>query len=535
MIRRMDDPTREKIRPQHAAALLTAVFLSTLFFYTLSNDFPFYYHPDEPSKARQVLEGERNYHHPLLLLNATERWASLRSPGNTEPQRVAEAGREIAALFAAVAATALVATAWMLGGRRAALVLWPLLLLHHQFFELAHYFKEDTALLAGVSLCFLALLAYQRSPSPPRALFFGCCTALALSGKYIGAAATLPACAVFIHACATARRPVARAALDLASAAAGLAILLALVHWQLVTDPAERESLLLGLSRETEFVVAGHKGTTRDTPHLAYTASFSGNTNALLWIFMLAHAVQAFQRRRTLTAPHILIILFPLAYSILLSFSPKANDRYFLPATAYFMLLAALGIGHVADWASSSRWLRGKIPRLPRPAPLAAILLAVCILLQLPDTVAYYRGFAEDDREALIEYIRDNLPENAKIAQDTRVNLPGDPRKPYLKARSGELPQSVQGDRFAADLGTLEELLAMGFTHAAVCEGDYGRFFRSSIKPKDGTETTFNKRRAFYARLFTDGELLWERPTGTLLYFQPGLKLYQLPNPDSIP
>ena len=32
------------------------------------HDFPCEYHPDEPSKVAQLLDGTRNYHHPPLML-----------------------------------------------------------------------------------------------------------------------------------------------------------------------------------------------------------------------------------------------------------------------------------------------------------------------------------------------------------------------------------------------------------------------------------------------------------------------------------
>ena len=34
--------------------------------------FPYFRHPDEPDKAQQILDGEWNYHHPMLLLATTK-------------------------------------------------------------------------------------------------------------------------------------------------------------------------------------------------------------------------------------------------------------------------------------------------------------------------------------------------------------------------------------------------------------------------------------------------------------------------------
>ena len=36
------------------------------------NNFPFYYHTDEPGKVERVVSGEHNYRHPLLMINVTD-------------------------------------------------------------------------------------------------------------------------------------------------------------------------------------------------------------------------------------------------------------------------------------------------------------------------------------------------------------------------------------------------------------------------------------------------------------------------------
>ena len=58
-----------------AAARITfagIVFVVALFFFTRNNGFWFDYHPDEGSKSGQIINGTRNYHHPLLMLNAAD-------------------------------------------------------------------------------------------------------------------------------------------------------------------------------------------------------------------------------------------------------------------------------------------------------------------------------------------------------------------------------------------------------------------------------------------------------------------------------
>src|SRR5947207_13447495 len=52
--------------------LLITMCAALLWFYTAHNRYPFFYHTDEPGKVRQVIDGTRNFHHPLLLITATD-------------------------------------------------------------------------------------------------------------------------------------------------------------------------------------------------------------------------------------------------------------------------------------------------------------------------------------------------------------------------------------------------------------------------------------------------------------------------------
>ncbi len=51
-------------------ALLAGVVMFALGVF--HNDFPCEYHPDEPSKVAQLLDGTRNYHHPPLMLTLAD-------------------------------------------------------------------------------------------------------------------------------------------------------------------------------------------------------------------------------------------------------------------------------------------------------------------------------------------------------------------------------------------------------------------------------------------------------------------------------
>ena len=205
---------------------------------------------------------------------------------------------------------------------------------------------------------------------------------------------------------------------------------------------------------------------------------------------------------------------FPFFYALALSFSPKSNDRYFLPATAMFTVLAALAVPDVAR-LFHRKWT----------APIAAIVL---VLWQVPSWLRYERAFQTDDSRELQAWCREHLSADAVIAKDSRIWLP-DPNKPD-GVPADTIPQRVIPAKFVADLGTFDELRAKGITHVAVSSSDYGRFFLKSLQPKTGQEADFARRKGFYETLIRDCELLFERPRGTVIYLHPGIRVYQLPS-----
>ena len=167
-------------------ALWAAVLFALCFgLYRRHHDFPYYYHPDEPGKVDQVLSGKWNFHHPMLLLATARAAVQLGRRAATE-QAVVETGRSVSAGFMALAVVALSLTAYLWRGWIPAVIAGAALGLDHQFYELAHYMKEDSALMAGLALAFLAALFYAQAPSTRRAALLGAGCALAIAGKYLG-------------------------------------------------------------------------------------------------------------------------------------------------------------------------------------------------------------------------------------------------------------------------------------------------------------------------------------------------------------
>ncbi|MDB6149939.1 MAG: hypothetical protein JWQ44_1387, partial [Chthoniobacter sp.] len=214
-------------------------------------------------------------------------------------------------------------------------------------------------------------------------------------------------------------------------------------------------------------------------------------------------------------------------YAIALSFSPKENDRYFLPATAFFTLLAALAI------VDAARLFQKRLHRTWVTFGAGAAL----VLGQLPSWIRYEQAFQRDDNAELIAWIRDKLPPTAVLAKDSRIQLPDPDRKKHA-ARLGVIPQRVvhrkpgkKPVKYVADLGSIAELAASGITHLVVSQSDYGRFDRKSLRPQPNERADFERCKEFYESLLRDGDLMFERERGTVIYLHPGIRVYRIGTP----
>jgi hypothetical protein len=378
---------------------------------------------------------------------------------------------------------------------------------HHQLYELSHYFKEDSALLFGIALTFVALWTYSANPRALTAAGLGAACALAVSAKYIGVIGLLLAIPVMIRA----RGRGLGAFLAAFAGVFALANLPVFMNWQ---------TFLASFDRETALVIKGQGGATQRVPHTEYWTIFRDNTTPIVWVLLIAFLISRYRERRQLDLTAWLTVVFPFAYAVALSFSPKTNDRYFLPATAMFTLFAAIGACDLARL-----WRRSAV------VAVAGVLLVVAELpswsTSHPGWVAYERAFQRDDNAELIKFLRSEVPGDAVLLKDNRIALP-DPERDKHAARAGVIPQKVIARRYAADFGPLDQLKQRGVTHVIVSESDYGRYFRGSLRPQKGEEGKFAKSREFYERLFKEAELLEEWDRGTVIYLHPGIRVYRL-------
>jgi hypothetical protein len=483
------------------------LFIASLALFTRDNRFSFDYHPDEDGKTHQVIERERNFHHPLLLLNATDLAVHLAGTPKTN-QRVVIAGRWVSAAFAAGAVAALAMVAFYRAGGLAAWAVGLLVATHDKLYEAAHYLKEDTALLFGLAFFFLAAERFVRQPTMRTLRLLGITAAVAASGKYIGVVTLLFALPII------ARARLIEGRWKHFLLAFGVAFLI--LNVPPTTHPS---SPFRSLKREMVGVTGGHRGLTQDVPHAKYLFELREDLSAPVLALASVWLLALFATARKRTAAEWMLAAFPLVFITLLSFSPKAGGRYLLPVTTLLCVLAGLGVVELARLLPQSA---------PRFWPNVVITAGTASLLfaQWPLLRTTMDDFRHDDRVELAAWVRANVPLDAIIVEDHRVNLaasaPGD------ESGKPQIPQHVLDNDYAADLGTLDEMKEWGMVYVAVSKRAYERYFSKNLKPRDFEKADYDRRKEFYARLFAEGELVWERESRGIVYLQPGLRLYRL-------
>lgn len=530
----MTDPLPSSATPESPRVtpgvwlMAVALFALTLWLHTRHNNFPYTYHPDEGGKVIQVMVGSRNYHHPLLLLQAST-YVSRIGFLPRDPQVIVETGRWVSAAFAAGSVVALALLAWWTYGL---LIGWGAGLavaLQEDLFEMAHYMKEDPALLFGLSLALFAAHIWWRRPGKRSLRFLAIACGLAAAGKYLGIVVIFFALPIVIwHKASDAFLP-RKARLKSFAAVFVLTFVICnfpMFGWQI-------SSPFRSIRNEMDGVAGGHHGLTRKVPHAEYIRSLKSKVPPVEWAFVAIYAVALVATARRRTPAEWITLLFPILYLGLISCSPKIAERYLLPVSAMVPLLAVLGVGEIGRVLGSSE-IRG---RVILGHAVTAALLAWTISTEWPAFHRSWDGFQHDDPTAVAGWIKANLPLDAVIAEDHRVNLAATKGNdgPTSSAR---VPQKVLEAKtgLAPDLGTLDDLRSKGVGYVAVCKQNYGRYFNDETKPQANVKSGYNKQRDFYTRLFAEGKLLKEWPKGTISYLQPGIRLYSIaPAPTAAP
>lgn len=473
------------------AAVSVGMFRLCVELYTRHNTFPAAYHPDEGSKADQILSDDRNFNHPLLMLEAAL-WVMDYNPPQ-DREAVVQAGRWTSAYLAAAGAVMIAWVGYFAAGRAGFLMaglgagFCPALLSH------AHFFKEDASLLFGIAatLCVGAAMAKRRHWSIMLllSLLLGAACGTAASGKYVGAVIAIPALVLVIAVCWKRWWILPLCPILFTAGLYGSWVTInhrAVANWEVFLERFEREKLH-GLT--------GHEPVRLGTPNLYFID--------LAWIEAMPHVkvlviaapfalLLMRQRRKTqdgitpVHPPHSpprlfgwWLILTLIVFAFALSYGMIPFFRYALPITLILYTLAAISAVWVAECLDR--------PYLPQ-------WLVVCVLACLIGSTQwercqnYLHQFANDSRDELRAWVESGEPRGVMVV-DSYTELSG---------RWG----AVRKSRFAAQQGSIDDLRREGVRYVITASTNCDRFLSPHTIATEGDEQQFLAYSVFYRTLF---------------------------------
>lgn len=468
-------------------------FLIGLFLFGHKLNFNGFVHPDEPTKVYQIIEGEYNFHHPLLMLNSV-RLIVEKVGGAKNYDFVMLVGRWSSAVFSAVAIALLVLSTGRLYGNLIALASGFFILSNPQLFDLAHYFKEDPSLLFGISLTLLSIVVYGDKRTPYAAAFLGVAAALAFSAKYAGIIVVpFVIFVIFANSSDNKWRDFA------------LMLVLFLICYALVNLPAffSFNQLMGSFDNEIVRLSAEKSPDPRSVPHGVYFKTYWENASPVLVGLLGVRFIQVVQSRFRLSPAEWVFLLLPIIYLLIISFIPTVTKRYLLPISILFACASAAGL---------KPFLNYKYAR-----SLVAGLVIFSLFWQAPTLYRFEESFSCDHNSQVLKYIEKNLPPESHVLVDDFNGLP---------KRLEGTPKIECG--FFSPEDTLYALRSRGITHVVVTQRRHRHFFGKTSKARIFNDEDTLKLRYIYEDIFNHTTLLrgWEK--GFNSYLQAEFRIFDI-------
>ena len=448
-----------------------ALFASCLFVSTQHNTFPYYCHHDEPSKLEQIFTRDFNFNHPQLLLLTTDlvRRARGQSDGY---QQVVMSGRWVSATFAAGSAVLLALLGWRAFGLLGAwcvgltVAVCPILGLT------AHFLKEDTALLLGVSAFLLALTLWHERLTSRRLIWLGLACGLAASAKYIGVLCVPPAIALVLVNPARTQEISGRRRL-------ALLLLPAMLLFVAINYPlfGHWGSFIEGVNGGAALFAQGRRPA--DLPNFLVVERLgllSGQVRLLAGVAVLT-LVAGF--RRTCMAGWALVGTGLLFTGVLLLSPLGVPSRYLLVPAVSLHALAGLGIAMLVELAGRHRGIR--IRRTARLAGAVAAVGLVWVAGPVYRSMAIDAFDQADARAELITWANATLGHDTELAASGWIRLPGvDGREPADPGIRFERDPITVTNGEEIDPNALDELRRQGITHLILRELEWSQYLARS-------------------------------------------------------
>ena len=503
-----------------ALLFAAAAFAVSLALNTRHNDFPFGYHPDEPTKTEQILsaDGYRNFLHPQLLLECTQRavdWGG--TPRNT--QAVAEVGRDVSAVFAAAAVAAACGIGFLCAGLLGEALVGISLLCCSSLLVYAHYFKEDAGLAMGLMLVLLATRcvtgAQSRRAAWASAVFVGFACAIAASAKYVGLTFLIAGLAAVLSARG---HRFGRAFVMLVC----FALFAAAVNYRGMQHFSDFKG---AFEHEVDHSLSDHFGLTMHQPNTFFIRTLPAETTWWILVFAVLAVpilIYTWQRR---TAWDVIALAIGPAFLILLSFSVIPFQRYLLPVVLMCHITAAL----------AAIWLIGEFPdQSGQRALIAGIFTAAILSIGIPRCASATRQFGNDSRDRFRAWAIANLPPNTRIAADFYVGLLTQEnfhRLPVTRTIGNHVTVTVV--RSGPDLHSIRWLRAQGYSYVAVADIAYERFFAPEVVGPPDSPDWLAARLLWFDDLFHHYPLVWRSDPDLVLhaFTNPAIRVYRIDVP----
>ncbi len=469
------------------------------------NTFPIDYHPDEWTKAAQIIDNERNFNHPQLMLEATD-YIIERDQIPKNQWDVLIAGRTTSARMAALGAVAAAWAGWFAGrwiGFLAIAIgagLCPSLLAH------AHYFKEEAALCLGIGCvvgvagamsvrwhwAIMLLLAY----------YMGEACGVAASGKYSGLIMIAPGLLMVLMA--TTRRWVIMP-FCLVLFVFGFYHRWTEINWRVLED---WNNFWIKFIDEKDHAFTEHSGVALGKPNGYFLdAAWSDAMPHIKLLVILAplalvyltfsrwlHWLKDDKSAKPRYRPSVLfgwwLILSMTIYAVGLSYSAIPFFRYALPLIFLLNILAGIAIVWIYHSLARPAWLR---------AAFVVIALSTLLTTQWLRCQDFLYQHRFDSRDELPKWIAENLKGTVRIVCDGYTALSaGD-----VNNFNPNLQIGVTRIRFAGSAGSVEYLRQQGFNYVITAGPSYERWISPySIKPESDSEN-FDEMRNFYLELMS--------------------------------
>jgi hypothetical protein len=391
----------------------------------------------------------------------------------------------------------------------------------------AHFFKEDTALLAGVAVALAGasrlVTTNKRWAQWAAAAVMGVGCAAAISGKYIGLAAVGPCLAAIFLAPRIEPRSLLLRFLGFAVPAAASVLAINFRAFESFFLPRLGPGASEKIVEEFFQSTMGHRDLALAVPN---TFSLQVAINELMphvWVFMGVGMVLSLLCG-LLNRSAVVAGAFLLTFAVVLSYSAFPFPRYALPITVLGYFVAGQLMASGLRRTKQPRWFK-QTAFVTCLGLIGATQGAQCWRLNIQ--------FADDSRQRLREWVARLGEQTTILAEDyTALDGVGDPwRFPH---QSRIQVQILRTGSVADRAPTMDHLKTAGVDYVVVAEPKYERYFRPGIHSVSyARQEDLLHRQRFYSELFARAELVWSSVPSppSHAYVNPELRVYRVPIP----